>query len=215
MKSVGKAMAAFNPTDEIEGMIAAQADAQHHAAMESSRRAVIPDQGFEAGREYRKAAVNASRAFVELVSALDRKRGKGGRQKVTVEHVHVHAGGKASSEPSGRQSPETGAGEGQRKDLGKNPMHRLPHWATTLPLAQSSPRCGARTRGGTPCQSPAMPNGRCRMHGGASAGPRTADGIGRIRKARMKHGLYSAEMARMRGACAEMQRLARLVLEKV
>jgi hypothetical protein len=53
------------------------------------------------------------------------------------------------------------------------------------------------------------------MHGGASTGPKTADGLARIRKARMKHGLYSSEMARVRGACAEMRRLARLVLEKV
>lgn len=33
-----------------------------------------------------------------------------------------------------------------------------------------SPRCGARTRSESPCQSPAMPNGRCRMHGGLSPG---------------------------------------------
>jgi hypothetical protein len=33
-----------------------------------------------------------------------------------------------------------------------------------------SPRCGARTRSGNPCQSPAMPNGRCRLHGGLSPG---------------------------------------------
>jgi hypothetical protein len=25
-----------------------------------------------------------------------------------------------------------------------NPMHRLPDWRLTLPLAQSCPRCGAR-----------------------------------------------------------------------
>jgi hypothetical protein len=31
-----------------------------------------------------------------------------------------------------------------------------------------SPRCRARTRAGTLCRSPAMTNGRCRMHGGAS-----------------------------------------------
>jgi uncharacterized protein YjcR len=31
-------------------------------------------------------------------------------------------------------------------------------------------RCGARTRSGKPCQSPAMANGRCRMHGGPSPG---------------------------------------------
>ena len=34
----------------------------------------------------------------------------------------------------------------------------------------SAPRCGAKTRQGKPCNSPAMRNGRCRMHGGASTG---------------------------------------------
>ena len=83
---------AFKPTDEIEGMIAAQAMAAHHASMECSRRAMLHDQPFEAAQGLRKAAANASRIFVELLSALDRKRGKGGQQKVTVEHVHVHSG---------------------------------------------------------------------------------------------------------------------------
>ena len=54
-----------------------------------------------------------------------------------------------------------------------------------------APRCGARTRRGTPCQSPAMPNGRCRMHGGPSTGPRTPEGQERSRKANWKHGRYS------------------------
>ena len=44
----------------------------------------------------------------------------------------------------------------------------------------SAPRCGARTRLGCPCQGPAMKNGRCRMHGGAATGPRTAEGRARI-----------------------------------
>ena len=30
--------------------------------------------------------------------------------------------------------------------------------------------CRARTRSGQPCHAPAMPNGRCRMHGGKSPG---------------------------------------------
>lgn len=30
--------------------------------------------------------------------------------------------------------------------------------------------CGAKTRSGSPCKSKAMPNGRCRMHGGKSTG---------------------------------------------
>jgi hypothetical protein len=76
-------------------MLAAQAMAAHHASMECSRRAMLPDQPFEASQGFRKAAANASRTFIELLSALDRKRGKGGQQVVRVEHVHVHRGGQA------------------------------------------------------------------------------------------------------------------------
>ncbi len=53
-------------------------------------------------------------------------------------------------------------------------------------------RCGAKTRRGTGCQCPAMANGRCRLHGGLSTGPKTAAGIARIRRAVTKHGRYSA-----------------------
>lgn len=88
---------------------------------------------------------------------------------------------------------------------GENPIHRLPDWRTTLPLAQSCPRCQARTRAGTPCRSPAMPNGRCRMHGGAATGPRTAEGVVRIRRARTVHGLYGRAMREMRQACAVLR----------
>ena len=79
----------------------------------------------------------------------------------------------------------------------------------------SAPRCGARTRRGTLCRTPAMPNGRCRLHGGLSTGPRTAAGIERIRLALTKHGRYS-EAARadrqqfqalLRGARETLRRL--------
>jgi hypothetical protein len=65
----------------------------------------------------------------------------------------------------------------------------------------NAPRCGAKTRKGTACRSAAMPNGRCRMHGGMSTGPRTPEGIERIRASRTKHGRYSAAaIARRREA---------------
>ena len=57
----------------------------------------------------------------------------------------------------------------------------------------NAPRCGAKTRKGTPCKALAMANGRCRMHGGKSTGPRTPEGLERSRKANFKHGFYSAE----------------------
>ncbi len=80
----------------------------------------------------------------------------------------------------------------------KNPVRRLPDWRVTLPLARSAPRCRAKTRVGGSCQQPAMPNGRCRMHGGASTGPRTAEGLQRIVQARTVHGAYGAEMRALR-----------------
>ena len=47
----------------------------------------------------------------------------------------------------------------------------------------AAPRCGAQTRSGCACRAPAMKNGRCRMHGGASTGP-SAEGRARIAAAR-------------------------------
>ena len=67
-------------------------------------------------------------------------------------------------------------------------------------------RCGAKTRRGTACQCPGMKNGRCRMHGGLSTGPRTAAGLERSRRARWKHGAYSRET---RALLAESRRRRR------
>lgn len=53
--------------------------------------------------------------------------------------------------------------------------------------------CGAKTRQGRLCQQPAMTNGRCRLHGGLSTGPKTPEGLERSRKANWKHGFYSTE----------------------
>jgi len=58
----------------------------------------------------------------------------------------------------------------------------------------AAPRCGARTRCGGECRQPAMPNGRCRLHGGLSTGPRTPAGLARSRCSRWKHGARSARV---------------------
>jgi hypothetical protein len=68
----------------------------------------------------------------------------------------------------------------------------------------TEPRCGARTRTGAACRSPAMSNGRCRMHGGKSTGPRTRDGVERIRAARTTHGFWSPEGRAFRRFCQEL-----------
>ena len=110
MKAIITAMEAFKPADEIEGMITAQAIAMHNVAMECSRRAMIPKQPFDTAAVLHKSAANASRAFTGLLDALDRKRGKGRQQKVIVEHVHVHAGGKAIVGNIAPGAPEGGGG---------------------------------------------------------------------------------------------------------
>jgi hypothetical protein len=57
-----------------------------------------------------------------------------------------------------------------------------------------APRCDARTRAGCPRRAPATHGKRrCRMHGGRSTGPRTAEGLARLRAARTVHGRYNAE----------------------
>ena len=66
-----------------------------------------------------------------------------------------------------------------------------------LQLAQA-PRCLAKTRRGTACQSPAMPNGRCRIHGGKSPGAPKGN------RNAWKHGLYAGETRRMLKQLAEL-----------
>jgi uncharacterized protein YjcR len=74
---------------------------------------------------------------------------------------------------------------------------------------QLASRCGARTRSENQCQSPAMPNGRCRMHGGMSPGAPKGN------QNALKHGHYTADaIARRReisGLVRSMKTLARTV----
>lgn len=70
-----------------------------------------------------------------------------------------------------------------------------------------SPRCGAKTRTGTPCQSAAMKNGRCRMHGGTNPGAPMGN------KNALKHGLYGAEAIARRRAFSSMLRDMRALID--
>ena len=47
--------------------------------------------------------------------------------------------------------------------------------------------CGAKTRSGTACKRPPLPNGRCKLHGGASTGPKDLSNNTNA----LKHGIYS------------------------
>ncbi len=78
-----------------------------------------------------------------------------------------------------------------------------------------APRCGAKTRRGTKCLCPAMANGRCRLHGGLSTGPKTAEGIERIRRAVTKHGRYSKTAADERRDLRTLLQEARELVSRI
>jgi hypothetical protein len=103
------ALAAIRPKDELEAMIAAQLLAAHNATMECYRRAMIPEQTFDGRSDNLNQANKLSRTYAVLLDALNRHRGKG-QQKVVVEHVHVHPGGRAVvgmvGAPGGGGSPK-------------------------------------------------------------------------------------------------------------
>ncbi len=70
-------------------------------------------------------------------------------------------------------------------------------------LMHLSPRCGARTRKGTPCLAPAVRGKRrCRMHGGAEG-----SGAPKGNTNALKHGFYTRE------ALEERRRLRQLVAD--
>jgi hypothetical protein len=112
------AVRAFEPKDEIEGMIAAQAVALHLAAMECARRAMLPDQPGEAASRLLRDTANLSRAMVDMTEVIDRRRGKG-PQVVRVERVVVHEGGQAIVGTVSSDAGPEGGGTGQSQ--GKTP----------------------------------------------------------------------------------------------
>src|SRR5215468_9691103 len=93
--------------------------------------------------------------------------------------------------------------------LEREPIDRMRARLEALLKANAAPRCGARSkRTGKPCQGAAMPNGRCKLHGGKSTGPRTPEGLER---ANWKHGHFSreakAERSRLRAAILALRDL--------
>ena len=61
--------------------------------------------------------------------------------------------------------------------LEREPIDRARARVEALLKANAAPRCGARSkRTGKPCRGAAMPNGRCKLHGGKSTGPQVVAG---------------------------------------
>jgi hypothetical protein len=94
--NINGALAALHgiaPRDELEAMLAAQMVAVHSAAMRCLRQ-LKGSENVPQRDSNGSLAVKLLRTFTAQMEALQRYRGKG-EQKMTVEHVHVHAGGQA------------------------------------------------------------------------------------------------------------------------
>jgi len=144
-KATVSALNGIGPKDEIEGMIAAQLIAAHNATMECYRRAMASEQTFEGRRECLSQANKLSRTYAVLLEALNRHRGKG-QQKVTVEHVHVHAGGQAvvgTVETQGGGDRPKSEDQPHAKQIAHAPQHKM--WCAdkardAVPLAGDAER---------------------------------------------------------------------------
>jgi hypothetical protein len=84
------------------------------------------------------------------------------------------------------------------------------HPRNTGPMLASA-RCGARTRSGQPCRSPAVTgNRRCRMHGGAAG-----SGAPKNNQNALKHALFTKQAQDERKQLYELLRAARRTLATI
>ena len=110
----------IKPADEIEGMLAVQMVATHHAVMDCFARAICKGQ-INAGHDQNlKHASKLLSIYSRQIEVLDKHRGKG-QQKVTVEYVHVASGGQAMV-----GHIETGKTRGARKSGAKPGAKAIP-----------------------------------------------------------------------------------------
>lgn len=84
------------------------------------------------------------------------------------------------------------------------------HFSNTGPML-ASPRCGAKTRSGGACRSPAVHGKkRCRMHGSAQG-----SGAPKANQNARKHGLFTGEAIAERRQIQALLGEARKLLEEI
>ena len=116
-----------------------------------------------------------------------------------------------AAKPLSATSP-TQEGEGAPSATPINPMHPEEIMKKLdASRLNRSPRCGAKTRSGSPCRSPAVKGRmRCRMHGGAkgSGAPKgPANGS-------YRHGGFTCEVIQQRRSVSDFIRRAKSALAR-
>lgn len=121
-KTVGAVamMQEIKPANVNEALLACQMIGVHHAAMTFLYRATLSEQTFEGTDSNVLRATRLMRLYIDQTEAMARLKGKIGQQKVTVEHVHVHEGGRAIVGAVITEKPKEGEG-GNEENSGKTP----------------------------------------------------------------------------------------------
>ena len=189
-----------DPQNEIEAMLVIQMATTHALAMKLSRRLATVDT-IEQNDSASITLTRLQRTFTTQVEALANLR-RGGRQKMTVEHVHVHPGGQAivgnvttgGRGEEGANGRQTHAIEGSRLAI-DSAVWRQDEERPSLPIPSGDRQS------------------RCRMHGGA---PGTGAPRGE-RNGNYRHGRRTieamAERRRLMEFLREARRFAREAVE--
>src|SRR5215203_4911868 len=173
----------IKPRDSIEAMLVAQMVSVHVMAMRCAHHLANADDLAQHDSAAR-ALGRLARTFPAQIEALNRYRSHG-EPAITVQNVKVEDGGKAivgnvtqharvivsdkSPASATQNAPKARALQAKarfhRGQAGSTGVRD--HARNTGPML-ASPRCGAKTRSGCSCRSPAVHGKkRCRMHGGA------------------------------------------------
>jgi hypothetical protein len=120
LELAASALTEMEPSNATEVMLATQMIAVHDAALLFLMHATQENQTFEGCDANVLRATRLMQVFNEQLEAMQKLKGKAGRQKVTVEHVTVHQGGQAIVGAVMARIPGEGAGDGA-KNIGNTP----------------------------------------------------------------------------------------------
>ncbi len=216
----------FKPRDSVEAMLVAQMVSVHVMAMRCAQHLANADDIAQHDSAAR-ALGRLARTFPAQIEALNRYRSHG-EPAVTVQNVKVEDGGNAivgnvtqhasvivsdKNPASAARNVPKAAGSRRRRDSAdakREATGMSGHVRNTGPML-ASPRCGARTRSGGACRSPAVHGKkRCRMHGGAQG-----SGAPRANRNARKHGLFTGDAIAERRQIQALLGEARKLLEEM
>ena len=95
LELAASALAEMEPSNATEAMLANQMIAVNDAALVFLSQATLTETSSQQRDDNTERACKFLALYIQQLDAMQRLKGRAGRQRVTVEHVNVHAGGQA------------------------------------------------------------------------------------------------------------------------